>query len=115
MGFVKRFLDNMEKKAELQAFRDSLLRRYNDVAVILWYRVAFDSVLSFKQQKMMEQNEPFRRFEWGNHTMIFGPIKALTGQTKRAEFEAVSVAELRDLGYPAKSVKVYPDAIVVYF
>lgn len=103
----------LEEKRKAQELQEQRVRIYNDIAVILWYKVAYDDVLSYKKAKLEEQHEPFRVFQWGDHNLIFGPIKALTSADDKAKFCKVAQAELRDRGYGAMKVFVYPDAIIV--
>lgn len=103
----------LEEKQKAQELQEQRVRVYNDIAILLWYVVAYDDVLSYKKAKMEEQQEPFRIFQWGNHSLIFGPIKALTSADDKEKFIKVAQAELRDRGYGAMKVSVYPDAIIV--
>lgn len=102
----------LEKRKEELANADRI-RTYNDIAILLWYKVLYDDVLSYKRKKMDEQQEPFRIFQWGNYNYIYGKVKALVSQTDTDKFIKTAEAELRDRGYGDFSVKVYPDAIVV--
>ena len=110
MVLTLKYLEDKQKAQELQEQR---VRVYNDVACLLWYKVAYDDVLSYKKAKLEEQKEPFRVFQWGDHNLIFGPIKALTSADDKEKFCKVAQAELRDRGYGAMKVSVYPDAIIV--
>ena len=103
----------LEEKQKAQNAQEQRVRMYNDIAILLWYTVAYDDVLSYKRSKLEEQQEPFRIFQWGNHSLIFGPIKALTRDDDKAKFCKVAQAELRDRGYGALKVSVYADAIIV--
>jgi hypothetical protein len=103
----------LEMRQRAQMEQDNRVRVYNDVAVILWYVVAHDSVLSYKSAKMDEQREPFRVYQWGNKCMIFGPIKALTSETDKEKFVKQAEAELRDRGFERLRVGVYRDAVIV--
>lgn len=100
-------------KQRAQNAKEQRLRNYNDIACILWYKVAYDDVLAYKQKKMSEQREPFRIYDWGEHNLIYGPIKALTSAEDRERFVKTAEAELRDHGYSGMQVAVYPDAIIV--
>ena len=103
----------LEEKQKAQNAQEQRVRVYNDIALLLWYVVAYDDVLSYKKSKMDAQQEPFRVFQWGDHNLLYGPIKALTSDEDKAKFIKVAQAELRDRGYGAMKVSVYPDAIIV--
>lgn len=103
----------LEEKQKAQNAQEQRVRVYNDIACLLWYKVAYDDVLSYKKAKLEEQQEPFRVFQWGDHNLIYGPIKALTSAEDREKFIKVAQAELRDRGYGSMKVSVYPDAIIV--
>ena len=103
----------LEEKQKAQNAQEQRVRVYNDIAILLWYVVAYDDVLSYKRVKMKEQQEPFRVFQWGDHNLLYGPIKALTSDEDKAKFIKVAQAELRDRGYGAMKVSVYPDAVIV--
>lgn len=106
-------LDLVEKKMQDRQSAEERLRNYNDIAVILWYHVLYDDVLSYKKAKMDSQNEPFRIYSWGNNHLIYGPVKALTSREEKEKFERVATAELRDRGYNNLKVKAYSDAVIV--
>lgn len=103
----------LSEKQRAQSAQEHRMRVYNDIACLLWYKVAYDDVLSYKKAKLEEQHESFRVFQWGDHNLIYGPIKALTSAEDRDKFCKVAQAELRDRGYGAMKVSVYPDAIIV--
>lgn len=106
-------LKYLEEKQKAQELQEQRVRVYNDIAILLWYKVAYDDVLSYKKAKMEEQQEPFSLYRWGNNNLIFGPIKALTRDEDKNKFIKVAQAELRDRGYGGRKVSVYPDAIIV--
>lgn len=103
----------LEMKQRAQNEKEQRLRNYNDIAILLWYKVAYDDVLAYKRKKMYEQQEPFRIYNWGERNLIYGPIKALTSAEDRETFVKTAEAELLDHGYFGMQVAVYPDAIIV--
>ena len=107
------FFKYLEEKQRAKNLQEQRVRVYNDIACLLWYKVAYDDVLSYKAAKMDEQQEPFRIFQWGDKNLIFGPIKALVSAKDKEQFCKVAQAELRDRGYGKLKVSVYPDAIIV--
>lgn len=115
----KAFLEYLERKRKQKEYellqeerREARMRLYNDVAFLLWYKVAYDDVLVHKRLKMEDQREPFMIYQWGEKNLIFGPIKALTTNEDKEKFMKTAQAELRDWGMKCK-VRVYPDRIVV--
>ena len=107
---IIQYLDNKLKEKQAADFK---LRMYNDIAMLLWYKVAYDDVLSYKRTKMNDQSEPFRIYQWGDHNLIYGPIKALTSDEDKRKFVNTAQAELRDRGYKGLKVSVYPDCVIV--
>lgn len=105
------------KKAEIEANEKHWqeTKEYNDIAYLLWCKVAYNDVLKYKRPKMDEQKELFPIYRWGNKTMMFGPIKALTSAEDREKFIQTAQAELRDEGYASAKVAVYPTGVVVEF
>ena len=103
------YLNTKAKSTELQKNRE---RIYWDIACILWYNVLSDDVLSFKKDKMV-QNEQFAIFQFGNKFLRFGPCKELNSKECIDAFESKAKKELRDRGYKVKSVRAYLDGIVV--
>lgn len=88
-------------------------RNYVDIGCCLWYDVAYNSVLSYKKEKMDQQKEPFSIYQWGNKYLVFGPIKALVSEEDKKQFIKTAEAELRDKGYIGLKVSVNPDAVIV--
>lgn len=108
-----KLIEYLNKKLMEKQAADYRLRMYNDIAVLLWFRVAYDDVLSYKKEKMNDQNEPFRIYQWGDRNLIYGPIKALTSDEDKRKFVNTAQAELRDRGYKGMKVSVHPDCIIV--
>lgn len=108
-----KFFDYLTAKKEAELANEKRVRVYNDIAVLLWYKILYDDVLAYKKQKMEEQQEPFCIYRWGDNNLIFGRVKALVSQADTDKFIKTAEAELRDRGYGDLAVKVYPDAIIV--
>lgn len=108
-----RIVDYLENKRKNEQVQQNLVRIYNDIAILLWYKVLYDDILIHKRDKMDNQNEAFRIFQWGNRNMIFGPVKALTLEEDKKKFIKTAQAELRDCGYGNLKVSVYPDSIII--
>lgn len=108
-----RILDYLEQKHQEEIKQAERVRFYNDVACVLWFDILYNNILSYKKEKMDDQREPFRIYQWGNHHLIFGTVKALNADADIKRFIKVAEAELRDKNYGNFKVQVFRDAIIV--
>ena len=105
--------DFLAEKQKAEQAQQAKVRKYNDIAFVLWYQVLYDEILKHKREQMDVQQTPFRVYEWGDKAMRFGGVAALTSIEDIEKFEKRARALLKDKGFGNFRVKAYPDALIL--
>lgn len=110
-----KLLDSIARKINDDVNARRTMAKYNEVANILWFDVAYSDVLAGKREKMNRQQVVFCTGEIGPSSFAYGPILALTSNHDVQRFEQEAKAVLLNRGYGHVGVKVYPSKIIVQF